>query len=433
MFAGAIMLLPIGRSLTVTKVNEFDLEHAAVSSIAPSYVGDGECTLLLTTFYPFGSDKCSIVNTPISNPTMQDIDVDAKWPNQANPLSDTDAQKLGMKRGILSASGFFVSPSKSTGAVTLYDTSDINNTTKTTISTSKKNYFYHHAEFADIDGDENTLDIVAARAYVSEFSRLRRGSTSSPAFFGKTDGELVWLQRNSVNDTWSETVLAKGPDVGFTSDDIDGDGKLEFIAAQYFTAPQLSVWWCDGENWADCASDQTLVRSNIIDNDSDLPFFNCEVADVNGDGKKDILATTNTANGKGSVLAYEIPTGQDWKQGSWPKHRIATGFKPTKAFLPGRGSPGTATAIYPTKNTSGKPLVMVGADDGGWVSLLTPLSTNTTDWTYSNKHIINSTGTIGSLSFGFCDEDDTLDFFVPLFAESKVATYTFKNDDFSAL
>ena len=409
----AAALPALALSLSPTRVNEFDLKHAAVTALAPSYSNDGECELLVTTFYPFGDDSVNAVSTPMTKPTLEVVDAKAKWPNQADPVSASEAKKLGISRGILSANGFFVSPTKSTGAVTLYDTSDLKNVTATKISTDKKGYFYHHAEFADIDGDASTVDVVAARAYKSSFNP-----------FGKPDGELVWIKKQS-DGTWTEQVLAKGPGVAFVQDDIDGDGKIEFIAAQFFLKQQLAVYSCDGENWAACASNQSLVRTTVVDNDSNIPFFNVQVFDLNNDGKKDLLATTNTANGKGSVLGYEQP--QNWRDGGeWKKHRIAEGYKPTKSFLPGRGSPGTATAFHATKGASGKPQVIVSADDGGYVSLLTPTSQDQGDWEYTNERIVNSTDTIGTIAIGFCDGDEYVDFFVPLFAENKVAAYTFK-------
>ena len=38
---------------------------------------------------------------------------------------------------------------------------------------------------------------------------------------------------------------------------------------------------------------------------------------VNGDGKKDLLASTNEANGRGGVYAYEQPQGA----GNWRTER----------------------------------------------------------------------------------------------------------------
>ena len=99
--------------------------------------------------------------------------------------------------------------------------------------------------------------------------------------------------------------------------------------------------------------------------------------DLNGDGRKELLATTNEANGHGGVYAYEQPS-TDWKNGNWTKHTLAKGYKPTLPFLPGRGSPGTATAFFVRESDRAlkkgtRPAVVVSADDGGFVDLLLPV------------------------------------------------------------
>lgn len=72
----------------------------------------------------------------------------------------------------------------------------------------------------------------------------------------------------------------------------------------------------------------------------------------------------------------------DIKDGAaaWAKHILATGYKPIHSFLPGAGAPGTARAfqIDPTDSKS-KPSIIVSADDGGFVDLLTPTDQ---DWKY---------------------------------------------------
>ena len=132
---------------------------------------------------------------------------------------------------------------------------------------------------------------------------------------------------------------------------------------------------------------------------------------------------------RGGVYAYEQPAG-DWRTEKWTKHTLATGYKPTLPFLPGRGSPGTAQAFFLQQGQQrelgadgSRPSILVSADDGGFVDLLTPTGAG---WGYQKDRVVNSTGTVGTLAIGDLDGDGKTDFAVPLYAEGKLALYTFK-------
>jgi hypothetical protein len=251
--------------------------------------------------------------------------------------------------------------------------------------------------------------------------------------FAKAKAELVWLKPpSSPNSEWVEKVLTgdNGPGVAFCLTDIDGDGKVEVVAAQYFVAPQLSIWYCDSENWSDCVNG-TNVKSVVIDNSEKAPFFAVEWTDLNNDGKKELLATTNTANGNGAVFVYEQKQQSNIQNKNvkisdytFTKTKIADGYKPTKAFLPGRGAPGRATSFYIHDNDT-KKAILVSADDGGFVDLLVPSSGTGNSFSFDKIRVLNSTGTVGSPSIMDVDGDGFADFAVPLFAEKKVAVYSF--------
>lgn len=146
-----------------------------------------------------------------------------------------------------------------------------------------------------------------------------------------------------------------------------------------------------------------------------------KLTDVDGDGKPELLASTNTANGKGAVFAFEIPANP--KSDSFTKHVLATGYKPTLPFLPGRGSPGTAIAFKPTSSAK-SPSIIVSADDGGWVDLLTPTGTR---FEFSKQRIINGTGTIGSPAIDDVNGDGYADMAVPMYADGTVGFYTWSS------
>ena len=66
----------------------------------------------------------------------------------------------------------------------------------------------------------------------------------------------------------------------------------------------------------------------------------------------------------------------------------------------------------------------VRADDGGYIDLLTPIGP-AGSWNYSRVRVVNSTGTVGTPAVGDLDQDGFADFAVPLYAENKVAVYSF--------
>lgn len=241
---------------------------------------------------------------------------------------------------------------------------------------------------------------------------------------------MVWFEQPEGNfkNTWVEHQITgeSGPGVGFTLCDLDNDDRMEVVASQFFAEQQLSVWWCDSPSgkWSDCENG-TSVRSAAIDAAEGAPFFNVEWVDLNDDGKKDLLATTNTANGKGAVFAYEQPVDFKAKGATWTVHRLADGYKPTKAFLPGRGAPGLAQAFFVNKNTDRVPSILVSGDDAGVIDLLVPVKN--TPFKYTKIRMVNSTGTVGSPAIGDVDDDGVAEIAVPLFAEDKVAFYVLRS------
>jgi hypothetical protein len=73
-------------------------------------------------------------------------------------------EALGKPHIVLTAGGFLV-PGDATGSIDLFDAADPARPLHAKVSTDKKNWFYHKAVWADIDGD-GRLDILAARATV---------------------------------------------------------------------------------------------------------------------------------------------------------------------------------------------------------------------------------------------------------------------------
>lgn len=396
--------------------NKIPLKHVAVATMAPGFRGDSGAALLLTTFYPFGPDHVyfipharSLVNATAIPQLIENVTV---WPNQASPAQQ--GAIAGSENKVVVAGGFFVSPKKSTGTVDIFDVSNYPDVARTQVSEDKKGNFYHHTEWVDVNGD-GKLDIVGARCF------------NPTKLFKKTKakGELVWFEQpdDPTVGPWKTRVLANGPDVSFTQVNLDGDKNVQFVATQFFTSKQLAIYSCSHPTWSMCENN-TDVSVVVLDT-GDGAYFNVQWVDLNGDGKKDILATTNEANGKGAVYAFEQP--KNWRTDTWAKHVLASGYKPKDRYLPGKGSPGSALAfdlfVGPTgKAAASVPHIMVSGDDMGIVDILSPRQNQS--FVYDQIRIINSTNTIGTPTFHNYPNEPTL-LFVPLFAESQLGVYSF--------
>jgi len=149
--------------------------------------------------------------------------------------------------------------------------------------------------------------------------------------------------------------------------------------------------------------------------------------DLNLDGVKDLLVTTNTASGKGAVFGYSLKG--DLKNGpsAWNKFKLADGYKPRNWFLPGAGSPGTALAFHVNpKDTTSRPYIVVSADDGGFVDLLIPNSNNSNDWVYNKKIIMASQSyPVGTVAVADLDNSGAVEVIIPSYGENKIDVYSF--------
>jgi len=390
-------------------VATMDLPAVAVLDVADHYDG-GPQGLLVTTFELKGEDGVYVVRdlpgvfNGTVTPTLETITMSVAWPNMAT-MAPYNASKQ-MPEGVLVAGGFFVSNDKATGTVSMFDVHG----TELKISTDEEGFFYHQAEFIDIDGD-GLQDVLAARTH-----------KPAPPRLGKAVTEMIWMKQPAqAGQPWVTSVLINGgPGVAFAVVDLDNDGKNEIVATEFFVEKDLAVYSCPAPLWSKC-SPSSVER--IVIGSGDGSYFNVEWVDLNGDGNKDLLATNNGKHG--SVFAYEQPA--DWRTMPWGKHVISTGeFNPTMPFLPGRGSPGIAFT-FRTSSQQTKPRVLVSADDGGFVMLLEPLSdTLTSDWSYNSTKFYQGTGTIGSPAVGDLDRDGYTDaVFIPDYKNGKLVMYSY--------
>mmetsp|Transcript_10400 Transcript_10400/g.22797 ORF Transcript_10400/g.22797 Transcript_10400/m.22797 type:complete len:461 (+) Transcript_10400:40-1422(+) len=402
------------------KVAEWHIPEVATLNLVHDLPGMAGMGVVGTTFGPFGKDN--IFALPFgANATEVVMSTQFQWPNDCVQLTHDQATKAKMGEANMLVSWGFLFPGKRTGGVSLVDVSaGVDKPNITELTQPKDAYFYHHAEMVDMDGD-GVADLVAARA-------------SKPIIFGSTDAEMVWVKNNGDGTFGDTKVVAKGPGVAFRAVDLDGDGKVEFVASEFFVNQQLAAYTCSEASWSVCAEKQSAKRI-VLDN-NDGPYFDLNFVDLNGDGKKDILATAQqfqdadkkTVDGK--VLAFEMPA--KWDEQPWVKHVLADGYLPQPKQPSGSGSPGTAVAFSMDTNKEGKLHIVLSGDDGGMVDVLSPVSEAMNDWKYTKETVYTSTGTtqqgvrtVGRVLVADMDQTGKPELYIPSYAENKLLLFSF--------
>jgi hypothetical protein len=206
-------------------------------------------------------------------------------------------------------------------------------------------------------------------------------------------------------------------------EDFDNDGSPEIVAAQFFSK-KLRLYWFEG------SKDAAGLKSAVID-DTILQAFDVQVVDLDGDGKKELLATNHEEakdEAKAGVFAYEVPSAP--RTGTWTKHTLTTGFKAIapNVFVPNAMAPGAAMAFFPsTKPAAGeKPSILVSGDDYQKVTLLYPKTSAKGDWTYGRTDVVDTKATCGGMAIADVDGDGYVEAFVPAYGKKTVHVVSFK-------
>ncbi len=201
--------------------------------------------------------------------------------------------------------------------------------------------------------------------------------------------------------------------------DLNGDGRKEVLAAQFFTKT-LAVCWQEGDRW----------KGRAIDDQLGSPF-DLELADINNNGHRELLVTNHESDDSAGVFAYEIPV--DFKTGLWERHTLYQGFK-TRIELdqdqleakPFQASPGSATAFYPNlADQDTKPYILVSGDGTQQAHLLKPVNQDCDDWRFEESTLVDTRGTVGQCAVGDVDGDGFCEVFVPAFDRDLIYAYTF--------
>ncbi|KAH9488002.1 hypothetical protein Btru_066802 [Bulinus truncatus] len=401
-----VLLALTGVAAQPTLLGKFHYDLAAFSCLDKHATGNGY-DLLITSFGMFSSDVSIVTNigqhlSDVTHISPVSITKTLKWPNE---LSAVPAQALNGHYVVI-PDGFLV-PTKTDGSVKVYD---LNNPHAglSTISSGSGEWFYHRVLWVDMNKD-GRLDALTCRA--------------NKPLIGSAHGQLVWFTSpsdKSVSSPWHENVIASGPDIFFTLAHFKvGTKTYEAIVVAEFFHSQIAVYWSEDsrQDWSNLAS----VKSVKIDGTMGVPF-DVLVTDVNGDGRLDIVATTNSDH-NGTVLVYEVP--DDFRTGQYRRHLIAQGYK-SQSIGPNKGGPGSPYIIPPNRGAAhGKPSIFVAGDDSAVLSVLTANApTDPNNWQYTrNDFMKTGTSTVGGISFADVDGDGRVELFAPSYDESAVYVY----------
>jgi len=165
---------------------------------------------------------------------------------------------------------------------------------------------YHKAVWLDIDGD-GLKDLVTVRA------------AFQPFMFGCPPmGELVWFRNPGEqirpDVPWEEHVLLGlpdtpgGPEINLDLADLNGDGIPEIIATHFLTSDAISIFGApEGGQWRDVdPAAGVLPRQQVIMTEQGRPF-GVQAVDLNLDGRLEVLATNHQGDGCFAVTDDEIP------------------------------------------------------------------------------------------------------------------------------
>ena len=363
------------------------VDHPAFLQLAPGRT-TGTNELLISSFAFLGSSTVSRLELgPDANDgevlgKPEIVTTKVRWPNGISTVPDSV-----FGPGYASVGTGFLTPTYTTGQVLI---TNIYSNENFSLSVPKRDFFYHRVVWVDMNGDGHP-DALTARAKKS--------------IFGGSTGELVWFEqpKELTKGPWIEHVIATGPDVYFVTADLNHDGAMEIIAAEFF-GEKLSILWREGDTW----------QRRVID-DHIGAAFDLSLADLNNDGKLDLLVTNHMSDARASIFGYDIPS--DYKTGEFKRHTLLSGIL-TKIRGPNQAAPGTAIA-WPTQSGK-KPNIVAAGDGSGQVHVLKPASEDPDDWAYTAESALNTTSTIGGMALGTPQADGSTPLYVPAYDESKI-------------
>jgi len=302
---------------------------------------------------------------------------------------------------------------KTVGSVYLTNMKDLNYPTTYNLGHTFRpdDFMYSSGLWKKVDGD-NRDDVMTCRVQI-ENGAVRKA-------------ELVWLEQpfNAMQNRWNIHVLKSSScdtNIVETRIRLGLFDTYEVVYATGQFTKQLTFYYTTGllNNW----DRPSNIAANIIT--SGREFYDISIADLNNDGKMDVLVTVVAEIG-GSVEIFEIP--EDFRNvNQYIRRVIASGFNSRNGGSAGR-SPGIARTFHPFNGLKLKPWIMLSGGDDGRAYYLRPMLESSSDWSYELS-IVSDQGPSQTVS-GITGEDINGDGYTELFVSvnnrNVIEIYTFK-------
>lgn len=348
--------------------------------------------------------------------TVQTLNNDnLEWPNEASFFDHSIINnKTDAYGGVVVPSGFLV-PTKGKGDLFYYpftkqDRSEVTKYSPINLSFKHEeniNWFYHRALLADLNADGRE-DILSCRTY-------------KPTLFGETKTELVAFIFNEKKQNFDGVVIMESAcDVFFDVKDIDKDGRFEIVAAGFFISKLNLIYSEDAKN--SFVNGQVKVKT--IDTNAGQ-LFDVKLADLDGQGNLEILATNhqgNSAGVKGALFFYSL-TG-NLRSGTWKKSIIYDNF-PVLKFGFNQAAPGSAKLFHPNLNKKERFHIFLAGDGAEYAYLFSP-SDASKELSYSLTWSKNFEDTVGGIDVADINDDGYSECIIPVYEKNMCVLFTFK-------
>lgn len=324
-------------------------------------------------------------------PNTSLVTADIVFPNALFSVPSSIASQLGFRGDslLLTTGRFPLAGLGAAGEIVFLDGETGEQVLITEVADENDPWYYSKVVFYDVDKDGD-LDILAIR-------NQETGRLIPPARFPFW-GQLLWFEQPSTGPRgkWIEHILVNpievtndGPDGGSLAwGDLDNDGVPELAVAEFWSY-KLTLYWPSNGDWSDAAS---IVHTDIAPQNSLGNVYDVVFADVNNDGKLDILATNhiNEAEPEPRLVEpslYLFLVANDFKTNpSNAFTKIVIDDTLARYYKPDVLSPGYVTAFSPsTASNDSKPLLALGGDGTGEWYIYTPVSQDSNNHVYTRE------------------------------------------------